>query len=227
MLLFVLFFLCCMLLCSSVLVLNLSNQFQASSEMVQKEQSRLLAYSGWNLALEQLQLYGTAESIQRTPSGGELVVEFQKSSIAPSAWEIVSTGTSGVYSRNTSGIVQCFYLPFAHTETWPVVETLQGQTDAGIILPEEEIYYLQSDCMYGLGIASVNQMPITVAVTEEIQADALYIHGDLHVSGTLTANCIYVSGEISGAEDIQCDAVYQGCAADMLYQIRVLERKAV
>ena len=108
MLLFVLFFLCCMLLCSSVLVLNLSNQFQASSEMVQKEQSRLLSYSGWNLALEQLQLYGTAESIQRTPSGGELVVEFQKSSIAPSAWEIVSTGTSGVYSRKTSGIVQCF-----------------------------------------------------------------------------------------------------------------------
>ena len=108
-----------MLLCSSVLVLNLSNQFQASSEMVQKEQSRLLAYSGWNLALEQLQLYGTAESIQRTLLDGELVVEFQKSSIAPSAWEIVSTGTSGVYSRNTSGIVQCFYLPFAHTETWP------------------------------------------------------------------------------------------------------------
>ena len=45
-LLFVLFFLSCTLLCSSVLVLNLSHQIQASSESVEKEQSRLLANSG-------------------------------------------------------------------------------------------------------------------------------------------------------------------------------------
>ena len=78
MLLFVLFFLCCTLLCGSVLVVNISHQIQSSNEAVDKEQSRLLAEIGWNLVLEQLQLAGAGDEIHRTLEDGALVAQLQK-----------------------------------------------------------------------------------------------------------------------------------------------------
>ena len=224
---FVLFFLCCMLLCGSVLALNLSHQIQAGNEAVDKEQSRLLARSGWNMALEQLQLSGNTDAIQHTAGNGTIMVELQESPASIATWEIVSTGECGAYSRTASGIVQCFFFPFARTVSWPVLEFLQEQTEAGILLVEDTMYRLPSDCVYSLGIASANQRSIIVEVTDEITAETLYIHGDLYVSGALTAEQLHVSGEISGSENIQCDVVYSGYSNDMLYQIRVLERNAV
>ena len=224
---FVLFFLCCVLLCGSVLALNLSHQLQASNEAVEKEQSRLLARSGWNLALEQLQLFGASNDIMRTIDDGTLQVKLEASNSAPAAWEIVSTGSYGDYGRTASGIVQCFSLPFIHTADWPVLESLQEQTEAGILIAEDDVYHLQADCMYPLGIASTNSEQIEVEVTDEIIVNNLYIYGDLYVSGVLTADKLYVSGEIYGIEQIRCDAVYGGYASNMPYQIRVLACEAV
>jgi hypothetical protein len=225
-LLFVLFFLSCTLLCSSVLVLNLSHQIQASSESVEKEQSRLLANSGWNLALEQLQLYGITDDIVRMQEHGVLSAQMRESENRTAAWEIVSTGSVGTYERTATGVVQCFALPFSQTTDWPVLDSIALQAQEGILLVEDSAYRLDTNCAYPLGITSANRMPLVVEVTDEIVAQQLYIYGDLYVSGTLMADALYVSGEIHGAEQIQCDNVYSGYANDIPYQTRVLERTA-
>ena len=95
------------------------------------------------------------------------------------------------------------------------------------MLVEDAMYELRGDCAYGLGIASIEDVPVTVTVTEEITADVLYIHGDLQVSGALTADAIYVTGTISGMEQIQCDTIYDGDGVNRRYQIRILERNVV
>ena len=213
-------------MCSSVLVLNLSHQIQASNESVEKVQSRLLANSGWNLALEQMQLYGAADDIVRIQEYGSLSAQIHESESITSAWEIVSVGSAGAYERTASGIVQCFALPFAQTMDWPVLDSIASQAQEGILIVDESAYYLNVDCAYPLGITSANCMPLLVEVTDEIIAQQLYIYGDLHVSGTLTADELYVSGEIYGTEQIKCDNIYSGCANDIPYQTRVLERIA-
>ena len=225
-LLFVLFFLSCTLLCSSVLVLNLSHQIQASNQSVEKVQSRLLANSGWNLALEQMQLYGITDDIVRIEEHGSLLAQIHESGSITAAWEIVSTGSAGAYERTASGVVQCFALPFAQTIDWPVVDSIALQAQESILLVEDSAYHLDADCAYPLGITSANRIPLVVEVTDEIIVQQLYIYGDLYVSGTLTADALYVSGEIYGTEQIKCDHVYSGCANDIPYQTRVLERIA-
>ena len=213
-------------MCSSVLVLNLSHQIQASNESVEKVQSRLLANSGWNLALEQMQLYGATDDIVRIQEYGSLSAQIHESESITSAWEIVSVGSAGAYERTASGIVQCFALPFAQTTDWPVLDSIASQAHEGILIVDESEYYLNVDCAYPLGITSANRIPLLVEVTDEIIAHQLYIYGDLHVSGTLTADELYVSGEIYGTEQIKCDNIYSGCANDIPYQMRVLERIA-
>ena len=68
-------------------------------------------------------------------------------------------------------------------------------------------------------------MPIQIQLLQIVTKE-LYIHGDLYVSGILTADVLYVSGEIYGTEQIQCDDIYSGYANAIPYQTRVLERTA-
>lgn len=224
MLVFALFFLCCTLLCGSVLAVNLSEQFAASNEAVQKEQSRLLARSGWNMALEQLQLYGVPENIQSAQSSGDIAVSIEQSDKAPAAWSIDAEGTSGVYHRNASGVVQCFPFPFADMQDWAVIALSDVQTKTGILLLEDEIYQLSADCNHPLGITSIHQQPVTVKVEDSVNITELYIYGDLLVSGALSADAIYVTGTIIGSDFIQCNELVSGYAGAIPYQIRVLER---
>ena len=69
--------LACTLLWGSALLLTVSDQYAASDDMVKHEQSRLLAGSGWNLALNQLEENGSMEAIQLETSAGNAAVEFQ------------------------------------------------------------------------------------------------------------------------------------------------------
>ena len=206
------------------MALTISEQYQASNEAVQKEQSRWLAYSGWNLALEQLQLSCTLEDIQMEKKPGEIHATMIPHDSILSAVAIESIGTAGVYHRTVSGIVQYFDFPFADAAEWTIQEELQQQTEKMILLLPQETFLLQNDCKYSLGITSVNGRSIQVAVKDEISVDDLYICGDLNVTGQLTANHIYVSGEIIGIENISCDRIYSAYRDTDLYQIRVLER---
>ncbi len=224
-LVFVLFFLCCTLLCCSVLGVTLSEQFIASKEAVQKEQSRMLARSGWNLALEQLQMYGTANEIQSVQPSGEIAVSITCSDTDSATWNIIAEGSSGAYRRMASGFVQCFSLPFSDTRNWPVINTLESQDDAGILLLADSVCQLSENCDYPLGITSVYAIPVTVEVHEKIKASTLYIYGDLLVSGSLSADSVYITGTVTGAENIQCEHLVSAYVDEEIpYQIRVLKR---
>lgn len=222
--LFVLFFLSAALLCGSVLAANLSEQLAVSQEAVQKEQSRLLARSGWNLALEQMQLYGTVDPVSLERSTGEIVISAEVYDVQTAMWNVTAQGRAGVYNRTASGVVQCFPFPFAHTTGWDVITDVQDQNGADILLVDDSMYQLCTDCAYPLGITSARQEPVTVEIADTRTVSELYIYGNLHVSGALTAEKIYVTGTISGAEQIQCDVQREGCIDEMLYQIRVQER---
>ena len=226
-LVFVLFFLCSMLLCGSVLAMNLSEQFAASNEAVQKAQSRLLANSGWNLAIEQLQLYGKPDEIQSTQISGDIAVEIEPSDTAPAAWNINAEGVSGMYHRNATGIVQCFLFPFTNTGNWSILETLDEAYEAGILLANGSNYLLSTDFHYPLGIASEDGMPVTVTVEDAITVSELYISGDLLVNGELKADSVYVTGTVTGREKIQCNELISNYQADIPYQVRVLERNII
>lgn len=226
MLIFTLFFLCCALLCGSVLAVNLSDQLEVSGKAVQKEQSRLLAQSGWNFVLEQLQLAGPVNALYRTTDSGEFEVTMKKSNATLAGWDITARGTSGVYDRTVTGMVQCFPFPFSNTTQWPVVTVLNESDSASILLVEDTTYQLCAETVHQLGITSANDLPVTVTVSDEVSVDRLYVYGDLHVSGALVADCIYVTGTIQGADLIDCAAVYHGYTSEIPYQIRVLERNS-
>lgn len=62
-LLWVLFLLSVTMLWGSLLLLNTSDQYEVSNGRVREEQSQLLARSGWNLALQQLETTGGLEPV--------------------------------------------------------------------------------------------------------------------------------------------------------------------
>lgn len=227
-LLFTIFFLCCALLCTSVLMLNLSDRYAASNEAVEKEQSWLLARSGWNLALEQMQLEGCIDAIQLVQPTGTIDVSITESSTASASWQVEAKGSAGVYQRTASGIVQCFPFPFAGTGQWSVIAQDAAITEASILLAEDTYYTLQGNYSSSLGITSADAA-VSVEVVEDVSAVDLYIYGDLSVAedAVLTAEYIYVSGEIYGAEQISCAGMYSHYTDALPYQIRVLERSVI
>lgn len=215
-----------MLLCCGALAVDLSEQFAASNGAIQKEQSRLLAKSGWNFALEALQLNGMTDTIQRTVSNGELSVTVAEHHAELATWDIVALGKAGEYHRTVSGCIQCFPFPFSATESWNVVQGLGSVATASIVLLDCDSYQLQS-WAYPLGITSVQCEPVVIEVLEEVTVPELYIYGDLYVYDTLMADRIYVTGAIHGEEFIQCENLYSGYTDTFPYQIRVLERTVV
>ncbi len=226
--LFSIFFLSCALLCSSVLVLTLSDRYASGNEAVEKEQSRLLAYSGWNMALEQLQLYGKIDAIAEAPMIGTVDVKMTAVSSKQATVSVEALGTVGDYKRTVTGTVQYFPFPFADTAAWGVIDTIAEHDEAAILLVDDSQYELQDSCTQPLGITSAEDTAISVAVIDEITVDDLYICGNLIVGedASLQAETIYVSGEIFGTEQIVCEAIYSHYTDTVPYQVRVQDRTA-
>ena len=214
-------------MCGSVLIADLTDQYAASNEAVQREQSRLLAYSGWNVALAELQQSGGGSPLQEETSAGMFTVDMEQHGTKPAVWEVQAIGASGIYKRMVSGLVQCISFPFSGTETWNVREPGDVSLGASILLLEDTTYCLQESYGAPLGITSAQQLPVTVEVADDITVDTLCIFGDLYVSGSLTASALYVTGDIAGTGQIDCGAQYSGYESGPLYQIRVLERTVV
>lgn len=225
-LLFSLFFLACALLCTSILALCLSDGLAASRQTVQKEQSRQLAYSGWNLAIAQLEQFGTADALHHTPPYGAMEITMTESSAYPAAWEITALGRVGNVHRCASGTVQCIAFPFADTHTWEIVSDAFSADTPAILLSQSAQYHLAESHGDALGITALDGSPLCVTVTDAITTEALYIYGDLVVAedAALIADAIYVSGSILGAEQIQCMQMYSDYTDAPTYQTRVLER---
>ena len=98
--------LACILLWGSVLLLTLSDGYAASNELVAREQSRLLACSGWNMALQQLEITGQRTALQLEEPAGSLQVSLQDGTenLIVIKAEAVSSGLSWDNNRHSSVI---------------------------------------------------------------------------------------------------------------------------
>ena len=214
--------LACILLWGSVLLLTLSDAYAASNELVAREQSRLLARSGWNMALQQLETTGQRTALQLEEPAGSLQVSLQDwtENLIVIKAEAVSQG----YRGTVTGTVRLLELPWQELDSWPIVVAWQDLQQASLLLTDETIYTLSHDCSYPLAISQKAGLPLTVRVTEPLTAEILYIHGDLLVEAPLQAEAVYVSGQISGAEQIVSARLVEQSATAPSYRIQVIER---
>ena len=215
--------LACTLLWGRVLLLTLSDEYAASNELVAREQSRLLASSGWNMALQQLETNGQQTALQLEEPAGSLQVSLQNST--QNLIEIQAEAVSQGYRGVVTGTVRLFMLPWQELAIWPIVMTLQDLQEASLFLTDETVYTLSHNCGYPLAVGQKDGLPLTVRVTEPVTVDGLYIHGNLLVEAPLQAEAVYVSGQISGAEQIVSEQIVEQSATVPSYRIQVVERK--
>ncbi len=104
----------CTLLWGSTLLLTLSDQYAASNDLVKQEQSRLLARSGWNLAVHQLHETGITEDMHIQKEAGQMDVVLQPHEDDSLIDIQVSAEADGCLKKIT-GTVQL--LEYAETET--------------------------------------------------------------------------------------------------------------
>lgn len=218
-----LFLLTCTLLWGSVLVLTLSDAYAASDGLVAREQSRLLAYSGWNLALQQLDADGGKDPLQLAQPAGTVQVSLQdgEQGLVYIEAEAVSHG----WRSRVTGAVRVWTLPWQAVDAWPVIADLEELQEAGLLLTGERIYRLDTHCQAPLAISQREGLPLTVQVTAPLTADILYIHGDLLVEAPLCAEAVYVSGQIYGAAQIDSAHLAERYATVPSYRIQVVERR--
>lgn len=116
----VLLLLSCTFVWSSLLLLSLSDQYAASNDLVQQEQSRLLTRSGWNLALAQLEQNGSLDSVQmELPTGTtKATMECDESGLVHLQVESIAAG----YHTAAQGVIQLEECLPEESETEPTVE---------------------------------------------------------------------------------------------------------
>ncbi len=212
----------CTLLWGSILLLALSDQYEASNELVQREQSRLLAYSGWNLALNQLKQEGKAESmmLQQEIGTTEVSVAYKDTNLIT----IQSSALAGDYPKQVQGTVRLLELPWREISDWVLVESLQNVQQPSIFCSDANLVVLTESFTQPLVISSLDNQPVIVIVSDPISCDTLYVQGNLEVEAALQAEAIYVSGSITGTAFIDCQLIEQQYMTEPTYQLQVVER---
>lgn len=218
----VLLVLACTLLWSSVLLLTLSDQYAASNELVRKEQSRLLAYSGWNLAIHQLCNGGTTEPMCLSQPVG--TAEVQMTRTDGNLIQISSSAMAGGYPKKVQGTVRLLEIPWNETADWALTEVLSDLQQPSIFLTDASAVILADSIQQPLAITSSCDQPVLVTVTEDITCSILYVHGDLELQAPLQAEAVYVSGQIQGQTMLESPIVEQQYTTETDYRIQVLER---
>lgn len=218
--------LACTFFWGSALLLTLSDQYAASDDMVKHEQSRLLAKSGWNLAIKQLEEDGTQEDFRIEKTSGNAVVQFQQQD--ENQIHIVSSAVSNDYPSVVEGMVHLLELPWRETADWQISETLQDATQPGIFCSAEEEFILNTSITQPIALTSIENNPVTVSICEPLYCSMLFIHGDLIIEddGFLEADAVYVSGQITGRERIAGNIVLEQYATGIDYHVQAVERLA-
>ena len=217
-----LLFLACTMLWGSLLLLSLSDGYAASNEMVRQEQSRLLAWSGWNLALQQLETSGNLEEIYIQYDAGSAQVQLQETE--EHQISIQSIAYAGDVEKKVSGSVQLLELPWSQIADWEIADSIQTIQQPSIVLAKEATYALESSCNFPLAISAVNA-PVQVTVHQPVTMDICYIHGDLIVEAPMVADAVYVSGHIIGVEQIESEQIMEESQGEMGYRALVTERE--
>ena len=212
------------LLWGSTLFLTLSDQYAASDAMVKQEQSRLLAKSGWNLALKQLDENGSLGAIQLEKTSGcaDIVFKMEEENLV----HIVSSAESDEYPSVVEGTVYLLQLPWVETAEWIMTESLQSLKQPGIYCSREDQMVLNTSVTQPLALTSTKNSDFTVSICEPIRCTELYVHGDLIMEedAFLEADAVYVSGQITGNDRISGSVVQEAYTSGLDYHVQVVER---
>lgn len=210
------------LLWGSVLLLTLSDQYAASNGTVRQEQSRLLAYSGWNLALYQLETSGSTEPVllEKTAGTAEVKMQYADGNLITVRSEAEADG----YRNCVQGTVRLLQLPWDGLSGWPLTDTMQDLQEASVFISDNEQVTLADSLCQPVAISSQDNQPVTVHVADTISCSTLYVHGDLVVEAPLQAEAVYVSGQIDGLEQISSETVLQQYITAPDYRLQVVER---
>ena len=212
------------LLWGSTLFLTLSDQYAASDAMVKQEQSRLLAKSGWNLALKQLDENGSLGAIQLEKTSGcaDIVFKMEEENLV----HIVSSAESDEYPSVVEGTVYLLQLPWVETAEWIMTESLQSLKQPGIYCSREDRMVLNTSVTQSLALTSTKNSDFTVSIREPIRCTELYVHGDLIMEedAFLEADAVYVSGQITGNNRISGSVVQEAYTSGLDYHVQVVER---
>ena len=212
------------LLWGSTLFLTLSDQYAASDAMVKQEQSRLLAKSGWNLALKQLDENGSLGAIQLEKTSGcaDIVFKMEEENLV----HIVSSAESDEYPSVVEGTVYLLQLPWVETAEWMTTESLQSLKQPGIYCSREDQMVLNTSVTQPLALTSTKNSDFTVSICEPIRCTELYVHGDLIMEedAFLEVDAVYVSGQITGNDRISGSVVQEAYTSGLDYHVQVVER---
>lgn len=212
------------LLWGSTLFLTLSDQYAASDAMVKQEQSRLLAKSGWNLALKQLDENGSLGAIQLEKTSGcaDIVFRMEEENLV----HIVSSAESDEYPSVVEGTVYLLQLPWVETAEWMTTESLQSLKQPGIYCSREDQMVLNTSVTQPLALTSTKNSDFTVSICEPIRCTELYVHGDLIMEedAFLEVDAVYVSGQITGNDRISGSVVQEAYTSGLDYHVQVVER---
>ncbi|MBR4944242.1 MAG: hypothetical protein IKZ26_02380 [Peptococcaceae bacterium] len=212
----------CVLLWGSGLLYMMTNQYSTSDGLVKQEQSRLLAKSGWNLALHQLDTSGSMEDICLEKNSGSVQVTMEPA--GSSLVQIVSSADAGDYLRTVEGTVRVLEIPWAETADWVLTEQMDSLEEASIYCSAEHQMLLKESVAVPLAIQGIDNEPVAVTVSEPVSCSVLYIHGDLYVEAALEAEAVYVSGNIYGIEQIASSYITEQCIGETDYRVQVTER---
>lgn len=212
----------CTLLWGSVLLLTLSDQYAASNDTVRQEQSRLLAYSGWNLALQQLETSGSTEPVLLEKSAGTAEVQLQYAD--ENLITVQSEAEADGYRNCVQGTVRLLQLPWDDLSGWPLTDTMQDLQEASVFISDNKQITLTGSLYQPVAISSQDNQPVTVHVADTISCSTLYVYGDLVVEAPMQAEAVYVSGQINGLEQIVSETVLQRYSTAPDYRLQVVER---
>lgn len=185
-------------------MLAVSDAYAASGEMIARTQSRWLAYSGWNLALEQLETDGSLTPIVRQTAGGQLTVQFTEDVDGKIA--IQAKGLADGYPYAVQGQVQLKPYLWPESDSWPTVTDFADLQGPGKLLVTEATYSLAGNLVHPL-LLQRECGTLLVQVTEPLTAATLYIDGDLQVEAPLQAERLLVRGTIYGSAWITCPQI--------------------
>lgn len=207
----------------ALLLVISSNHLQNTEYQIAKEQSRYLAQSCWNMAIENIleetaltsgsidlrpSEYGNASALWNKNHEGMIHLQvnsqFQRSK---SRWE----GT--LFLLCSQWPIPELYLEDIYfcSEKGPAVRA--GQRNQLVLLAKEDSLSLNRPLdVQWLGIYPAADAPLTVIIPENVQvmAEEAYINGNLVVLGKLQANTLAVQGQLEGKERIVSTQCFVG-----------------
>ena len=218
-----LFFLGITILWGNLTLIDVSDQYEIGDWAIQREQSRWLAYSGWNLALQQLEMSGTIHTTTYSTEAGDItIVCTQKEN---RQMQISSMGKASSARKLVQGTVQLQSFPnWIPWKTWnQEKQPVTGQEET-LLWITEETYALVGNEISSLAIGSAYGQPLCVSVSQPLHVKRLYIDGDLNISAPLIAEKIVVSGTIQGKTYLECPEIKEQDVAKIEYQTNVIAR---